>query len=708
MLPATAENVAGDFGGATLRLGEGLAGGAERAQQLAEFSHKDGRFLIRTDGPDGVLAEFEVRYAFGVQPLQQYLLSLPAGRLQASRPAWSTAEGRWFDLRPGQRIDHDDALHWTASGHNWNFMCADCHSTAVTKGYDAASRIYQTEFAEVSVGCEACHGPGSNHAKWPDLAQPASLADQQTQINACAPCHSRRGQLAEGFTPQRAYFDHYIPALLDEGLYHADGQILDEVYVYGSFLQSRMHEAGVSCGHCHEPHSAQLRTAGNDLCTACHNEAGRPDFPTLPSGRYDHPDHHLHRQGTVGSQCVSCHMSATTYMVVDDRRDHSFRVPRPDLNASTGAPDACTGCHSDRSPRWASQTLATAFLAKEDVMARGSSSDAAKDPRRRQHFGPVFAAARRGATAAEPSLAAIGADGAQPAMVRATALALMVAYDRGVSGLALEKGLQDPHPLVRIGALRGAARWHPMRRWRQANHLLGDEFLAVRTEAVPLLVPALGRLAGKPHNRLAAGIAEYLEAQTLNSDRPEAHTNIGNLHVAVAAGGRPMRLPSAGGEHGAEEHMAVGARGQAEAAFQTALELNPGWVPALVNLADLYRATGRDVQAGELLQRACELAGDSAGVLLARALWLVRQNRSDEALPLLAKAAASAPHNARYAYTYAIALHSAAQPERALDALDAALAHRPEDQQLLGAALDIAKEANLNHRALDYQRKLAR
>ena len=207
-------------------------------------------------------------------------------------------------------------------------MCADCHSTAVVKGYDRATRSYRTTFTEVSVGCEACHGPGSVHVESAGERPPVGFPDsRQGEINACAPCHSRRAQLAEGFQPHRPFLDHYSPALLDDGLYFADGQIRDEVYVYGSFLQSRMHAAGVTCSDCHEPHSAGLRAEGNALCVACHNPIGREDFPTLPLGEFDHPDHHLHEPGTAGSRCVDCHMPARTYMVVDDRRDHGFRIP---------------------------------------------------------------------------------------------------------------------------------------------------------------------------------------------------------------------------------------------------------------------------------------------------------------------------------------------------------------------------------------------
>lgn len=664
--------VAGDFSGAVFQQGD----------RMTEFSQAEGRYLIRTEGPDGRMASHQVRYAFGVAPLQQYLLPLPGGRLQAFGLAWDTAQRRWFDLHPGEGADPDDPLHWTGLGLNWNFMCADCHSTAVVKSYDAEARSYETSFAEVSVSCEACHGPGSIHASRYDTQNPrldAAVADDggdswpglaalrvpAAQINACAPCHSRRSQLREGFAPDRSYFDHYMPALLDAGLYHADGQILDEVYVYGSFLQSPMHQAGVTCGHCHEPHSAQLRLQGDALCTNCHNEAGRPDFPTLPLGRYDDPKHHLHGRESPGARCVNCHMPARTYMVIDDRRDHSLRIPRPDLQESTSAPDACTGCHQDRNPAWAAEVLQAAF-----------------GPPRKDHFGPVFATARDGLPQAEAPLAAIAQNADLPPIVRGTALALLSAYGRGVGSLALEKGLKDTEPLVRIGALRGAERWPPERRWRQARHLLRDELLAVRSEAAPLLAPALNGLPQQDRAALRKGIAEYLEVQEFNADRPEAHTNIGNLHVSL------------------------GEAGPAEAAFKTALELNPNWVPALVNLADHYRATGWDAEAGELLQRAANLAADAPEVLLARAFWLVRQKRSKEALPLFAEAYRLAPGNPRYAYAQALALHSIGQSEQALQLLDDALAGRPDNAQLLEAAAGIAKELGAATDENPYLRRL--
>src|SRR5262245_5255049 len=158
MQMASEATVLGDFGDRRL----------SHAAITSTFFRRGGKFMIRTDGPDGKLADFEIKYTFGLRPLQQYLIELPGGRLQALSIAWDArsreAGGqRWFHLYPNERIDFRDELHWTRRQQNWNYMCADCHSTNVRKNYDAAADRYATTWSEINVACEACHGPGSLH-----------------------------------------------------------------------------------------------------------------------------------------------------------------------------------------------------------------------------------------------------------------------------------------------------------------------------------------------------------------------------------------------------------------------------------------------------------------------------------------------------------------------------------------------------------------
>ena len=690
-LPDT-DSVTGDF---ATEVGHGT--GVRTA-----FLRTGERYVVRTAGPDGSTADFDVRYTFGTAPLQQVLLPLSRGRLQAFGVAWDTHRRRWFHLEDAG-LPPDDVLHWTQPSHNWNMMCADCHSTGVVKAYDRATRSYRTTFAEISVGCEACHGPASAHVESAGQQAMVGLRDtRQGEINVCAPCHSRRAHLAEGFTPDRSYLDHYSPALLDDGLYFADGQILDEVYVYGSFLQSRMHAAGVTCSDCHEPHSAGLRGEANELCVACHSPIGREDFPTLPVGVFDDPDHHLHEPGSPGSFCVDCHMPARTYMVVDDRRDHGFRVPRPDLAAIIDAPDACTGCHEDQSPTWAADVLHAVFGAPRGHFARAfaagrhglshAASALVEVAESRGHPPPEGAESRAESRGHPPPVDAesrghpppveTSPERGHPPIIRATALALLRNYAGEEVQRVVGAGLGDPSPLVRIGALRGLADWPPESRWRSAARLLRDPLLAVRVEAVPLLAPLLETLPAEGRATLQAGITEYLDVQAFNADRPEAHTNRAGIHLAT------------------------GATVEAEAALREALALQPAWIPGLVNLADLYRETNRDVQGGELLARAARLAPESPDVLLAYGLWMVRQERRAEALRLFARSANTPTATGRHAYVHAVALHSAGRLEEALAALDRGINVGQGDLQLMQAALGIAEELGDSAKVESYRRQM--
>ena len=419
MQPARDGTVLGDFGGATL----------EHRGRTWRFFRDGARFLVHAEGPDGEMRDFEVTHTFGVEPLQQYLVPFPGGRLQALSAAWDTRARRWFHVNPGPTAPPGDWLHWTRPGQGWNAMCADCHSTAVRKGYDPQADAYRTTFSEVSVGCEACHGAGSRHVRWaeqPAAARaPVENAGLPTRtarlappelVALCAPCHARRAQFADAGTPGGALLDRYLPTLLSPGVFHADGQILDEDFEWHSFTQSKMHAKGVGCGDCHDVHAGRRLREGNALCTRCHR-----------AETYDAATHHHHpdRDGApgAGARCVACHMPGRHFMVVHFRRDHSMRIPRPDLTASIGVPNACSasGCHADRPLSW--------------VRAR---HDAWYGKDRPPHFGSVIAAGRAREPSAEAGLARLVEDPAAPMVARATAVELLAAY----AGPAL--GQQEP------------------------------------------------------------------------------------------------------------------------------------------------------------------------------------------------------------------------------------------------------------------------
>ena len=161
MQPATESSVLGDFHDVSFSY----------AGVTSTFFRRDGKFMVRTDGSDGTLQDYEIAYTFGVYPLQQYLIGFPDGRYQALGIAWDSRpkeQGgqRWFHLYPDQNLTHKDPLHWTGLGQNWNTMCAECHTTEAFADLEHARFDHAdwTGFglsgAHGQIGCVDCHRPG--------------------------------------------------------------------------------------------------------------------------------------------------------------------------------------------------------------------------------------------------------------------------------------------------------------------------------------------------------------------------------------------------------------------------------------------------------------------------------------------------------------------------------------------------------------------
>ena len=686
MQPATPATVLGDFKDTSF----------PAAGVTTGFHRSGDTFKVRTEGPDGTPQDYDIGYTFGVYPLQQYLVAFPGGRFQALGIAWDSRSKdlggqRWFHLYPDRPPLPGDPLHWTGRDQTWNYQCAACHSTNLQKNYDLAADRYATTWKDVDVACEACHGPGSRHMAWAHTAKPPfSPADRMgltawlkptdqgrwemnpqtgiaqrseklasAEVDTCAACHARRREIAADRPAGKPFLDSFLPALLEPGMYHADGQIDGEVFEYGSFLQSRMYRAGVTCSNCHEPHSARLRVEGNALCAQCH----------LPA-KFDVVDHTHHQAGSGGAQCVNCHMPVKTYMVVDDRRDHSFRVPRPDLSASLDAPNACTQCHKDRSADWAAKAVAGWFPGGRQT---------------RLHYGTALQAGRTGGADAERQLDALIQDADQPAIARASALPLLPRYESAASAPAIAAAVGDADPLVRAAAPRAVWATTPAAIVKSTLPLLRDPVRAVRTEAAralsgvdPQIIPADQRDA------LTAAEDELVAAELVNADRPETHLNLGLLDTRRA---QPA---------------------EAESEYNIALRLDPKFVPAMMNLADLDRMRGQDTRGEAVLRKALAIEPGNADITHSLGLLLVRQHDYADALPLLRKAAELAPDNARYGYVYAIALNSTGAPDQARALLERIHAQHPADPDVLVALVTTARSAGDFPAALMHARELAK
>ncbi len=642
--------------------------------EAAEFFRRGDEFVVRTLDADGEPAEYPIRYTFGFDPIQQYLVEFPGGRLQALPWLWDTRpEGEggqaWLHLYPESYVEPGSSLHWTGRRQNWNYMCAECHSTNVRVAYDAQTDTFSTRYDEISVGCEACHGPGNEHirqaqfgmldgqrglavdlddhgrAHWvmnaetgiAERSEPLFEAPQQPE--SCGQCHARRGTLDEPYRFGRPLSDTHQVALLDDGLYFPDGQIDEEVYVYGSFLQSRMYRAGVTCTDCHNPHTAELVTGPdpNAVCAQCHSPAV-----------FAAETHIGHTPAQAG--CVDCHMTDRTYMVVDDRRDHSFRVPRPELAAATGSPSACRNCHAEQAHTSAAEHIAG--------FRQGEA---------RTEFATALAAARAGY--ANDQLVAVVRDAALPGIVRATAVAALRSPFDEDDRRALSLSLVDPDPLIKVGGLRALRVFAPEEKAPFAANLLGDEVRSVRIEAAVTFANAyeyLGPAARKAFNE-AAG--EFRRSRLLTASQSESLLSLADFEALL------------------------GNTAQAIAAYERALYVEPTFEVARTNFVDYLRIIGDDERGEALLREGIALDDDAAILHHALGLLLVRGAEPEEALAELARAAELDPTNTRFAYVLGVAQNSVGSTEAAVATLGEAWERNPADFDVAWAYATILRDS---------------
>lgn len=584
------------------------------------FTRRDGRFYVRTDGADGTLQDFEITHTFGVTPLQQYLIPMGNGAVQALTIAWDSRAKdsggqRWFHLQAGQHIRAGDELHWTGRQNNWNFMCAECHTTQFQKNYDAKTRRYSSTWSAINVSCEACHGPGSRHVDWAGLPQAQRPADSglllslderrdtrwtvqpasgnaerskppaagRKEVEMCARCHAHRSQISDQYVHGKPMLDTHVPSLIDPQLFWPDGQMRAEVYNYASFQQSKMFDKGVTCSDCHDPHTAKLRLPGNATCLQCH-----------AADKYQTPAHHFHKTDSTGAQCADCHMPTTTYMMVDPRHDHSIRVPRPDLSVKDGTPNACTKCHTGKSPAWAAQWAQQWYPHLPDRPAPALSGGAS--------------------------------------VVRASALALAVANGAPDALQQVTASLSDHDPLVRKTAVDTLASAPADVRAQWLRPLLGDPVKAVRIAAARWLAgaPTVG-WSTQAVQALQEATNEFIAVQQFNADRPEALTDLGMLYADQGDWPR------------------------AETLLKRAMAMETHTPAAALNLADIFRAQGREDDAQALIRKIIRNHPRNAAAQHALGLSLVRQHRNAEALAALRKATELEPGNRQYAYVYNVA-----------------------------------------------------
>jgi len=626
MQKADSNTVLGDFDNITF-LSKGVK---------YHFYKKDENYYVNTQGQDGNYHDYKIEYTFGVTPLQQYIVPFGNGKYQCLHSAWDAKKSRWFDLQPKLKIKHNEWMHWTGGSMNWNNMCADCHSTYLEKNYNSKTDSYHTTYAEINVGCEACHGPGDIHMDYyqnpdkyknyfpPEMYMNSNMNSKEL-VQKCARCHSRRSMVTNSFDYQKHYLDYYYPGLMRSPVYNIDGQILDEDYVYGSFMQSRMYNSeGVSCRDCHDMHTMELKKQGNALCLNCHEP------------RYDSYQHHFHKINTDAAQCVNCHMPGRTYMGNDFRRDHSFRVPRPDQTAKYGTPNACNSCHNDKSAQWAADFIIEKYGTK-----------------RPKHFTDWLLPGLYGNM---DSLSKLIEDTTFPEIIRATAVNILGEHISGNKEVKLLVNmLKDSSALVRREAIMSLLNLGDGF-FAQVQSSLSDSIRAVRIAAARYFILNKIKIDKRVFQKAKK---EYLTDLYVNAD--------------FASGQHQLAL----------YYLSQGDRAEAKKAYLKALKIDNYFNMSRMNLALIEYEDGNIQKAEKLYLKVIEQEPEYSYPYYMLGLLYNEQNKQKKSIDYLAKACDKQPLIVRAYYNYALKLQQIKEFAKADAIINKALKKIPTDESLL-------------------------
>ena len=503
-------------------------------------------------------------------------------------------------------------------------MCSDCHSTNVRKNYDEKTNSYNTKYALINVSCEACHGPGKQHVE--DVKRLGdNYKDSGTMhmtlkttpkklVDECARCHLRREQFSKSFNFKGTLLDHYFPQIIEEGLYYPDGQILEEDYVYGSFVQSKMYRNNISCNNCHDSHSLKLKFDGNALCAQCH----------IPE-KYNIPQHHFHKMNTDGAMCINCHMPERTYMGIDQRSDHSMRIPRPDLTIKLGTPNACQDCHSDKSADW-SQNYIEQWYGKN----------------RRSHYAEVFARASALTLNDPQKLKQLMNPDLYPDMVRATAVHYMANYNDSTLKTSMKVALADAEAVVRLAAIRNYQASTAAELKKLLLPLLRDPLKAIRINtANRLLALDPGQFNNNQRKLLDQVLDEYVASQNYTADFATTQHNLGLYYSNRNQLSKSM------------QH------------YQEALNIDKDFFPARVNLAMLQYNNGQLDKALQSFIYLRDHHHDFAESWYYLGLLYAEQQQYKLAAEHLEKALQVTPQNGRIAYNLGLIYQMLQQTQKA-------------------------------------------
>jgi Tfp pilus assembly protein PilF len=601
------------------------------------------------------------------------------GRLQTLPLAYDIAKKQWYDMAAsGVRLHagnpSDQPLSWTDALYTFNTSCYSCHVSQLQTNYDAATDTYHTTWREPGINCETCHGDGAQHIALFQRDPGRNIADMKIlRITAftpaqrnemCAPCHAKMSPISTGYQVQQRFFDHYDLATLEDHDYYPDGRDLGENYTYTNWLMSPCLKDGrMDCIVCHTS-SGRYRFATGDVngaCAQCHAQQAS-----------NVAAHTHHKADGPAAKCVACHMPKTRFANMN-RSDHSMRPPAPAATMRYKSPNACNGCHADKTPQWADAQVRRWYVKdyQKPVLERAGLIEAARNRDWRRL----------------PKILAYIQDPTGDVVFQASLLRMLSPCEDPSKWPAIRRALKHPHPLVRAAAaeaLRGDVSIEGRDAMVAATR---DEYRLVRVHAALSLsqfpqetIPPAARPA------VAKATEEFIASVGVRSDDFARYTTLGGFYTDR------------------------GEITKATEAFETAIRLRPDSVPTLVNASVAYGRAGRAADAERVLKQALRYAPDNAAANFNMALLLFELKRPEESEAALLRAWKAdqtmapvafnlcvmeseqkkaegmdfcraavklAPRNERYAYTLAYYLAVTGSPADSILVLDSYRSHDP-------------------------------
>jgi len=636
--------------------------------------------IVTALGLSGKPEDCAVARVIGHDPLRQFLVPTAGGRFQTLEATYDPRSNQWFNVYGDEDRRPGEWGHWTGRGMNWNFMCAGCHNTRLRRNYNEATDSYHTTMAEMSVGCESCHGPLKVHNEWqrqhgkskPGKDPTIKKATRTQILDTCGFCHARRSDLTGDFKPGDPFSDDFDLTIVDSSdRYYADGQIREEDYEYGSFVGSKMHQRGVICLDCHDPHTAKTKLPGNFLCLRCHNgsETNAPIINPVThsmhkvfgydsNGVLTNNDLLSYKPKEIvetGGECVNCHMPQTPYMQRHWRHDHGFTIPDPLLTKNFNIPNACNRCHQDKTTDWALEACDKWYGAKMNRPTRTRAE--------------WIARAQQGDPAARDGLLEVLKAETSPYW-RATILGLLTPWAmQPAVATVLTGNLEYTNALVRCTAARTLELALPIPGVSEALHgLLDDSSRSVRLAAAWSLRATLdtnsnvarelqqmmAQSADQPAGQMRKGdyfaarhdpqtaLVHYQKAVLWDPYSPPFRQQ---LAVTLFQLNRPReaidtlqeacRLNPKDGEAHYQLGLAWNETGDIQRARQeleTAVQVNPRLAPAWYNLGLAQNATGDAPAAIQSLQRGESADPHDARIPYARATIHARLGQNEMAI----------------------------------------------------------------------------